>query len=190
MTYSDVPDFMMELVANGSTSAFALQFQTLTATRTSEVLQAKWDEIDLDKGVWTLPSGRMKARREHRIPFSDAALCILAALHHLEANPYLFPGFRHSRPLSNMAVLQLMRGMGYGVNGNQGEHVPHGFRSSFRDWSVEISNFPRDVAEMALAHAIKNKVEAAYRRGDLIEKRRKMMQEWANYLFTSKRALQ
>ncbi|MEW8474900.1 MAG: hypothetical protein AB2652_19300 [Candidatus Thiodiazotropha endolucinida] len=124
----------------------------------------------------------MKARREHRVPLSDAALNILAALTRLEGNPYLFPGSRIGRPLSNMALLQLMRGMGYGVNGNRGDFVPHGFRSSFRDWSGEISSFPRDVAEMALAHAIENKVEAAYRRGDLFTKRRKMMQEWANYI--------
>ncbi|MCG7936727.1 MAG: site-specific integrase, partial [Candidatus Thiodiazotropha taylori] len=149
---------------------------------TSEVLQAQWDEINLDEGVWSIPAERMKARREHRVPLSDAALNVLAALPRIESNPYLFPGSRHGRPLSNMALLQLMRGMGYGVNGNRGGYVPHGFRSSFRDWSGEISSFPRDVAEMALAHAIKNKVEAAYRRGDLFEKRRKMMQEWSMYL--------
>ncbi|WP_320409089.1 site-specific integrase [Candidatus Thiodiazotropha endoloripes] len=182
MPYSEVPNFMAELTANGSTSKLALQFLILTATRTSEVLQAKWDEIDQDKGVWTIPAERMKARREHRVPLSDAALNILAALTRLEGNPYLFPGSRHGRPLSNMALLQLMRGIGYGVNGNRGDYVPHGFRSSFRDWSGEISSFPRDVAEMALAHAIENKVEAAYRRGDLFTKRRKMMQEWANYI--------
>ncbi|MEW8437975.1 MAG: integrase arm-type DNA-binding domain-containing protein [Candidatus Thiodiazotropha taylori] len=190
MPYSEVPGFMIKLAANGSTSALALQFLILTTTRTSEVLQAKWDEIDLDKGVWTIPAERMKARREHRVPLSDAALNILAALTRLEGNAYLFPGSRHGRPLSNMALLQLMRGMGYGVNGNRGGYVPHGFRSSFRDWSGEISSFPRDVAEMALAHAIKNKVEAAYRRGDLFEKRRKMMQEWADYLFTAKQTYQ
>ncbi|MCG7983762.1 tyrosine-type recombinase/integrase [Candidatus Thiodiazotropha endoloripes] len=182
MPYFDVPAFMMELAKNGSNSALALQFLILTATRTSEVLQAKWDEIDLDKGVWIIPAERMKTRREHRVPLLDAALSILAAVHRIEGNPYLFPGSRHGRPLSNMALLQLMRGMGYGVNGNRGGYVPHGFRSSFRDWSGEISSFPRDVAEMALAHAIKNKVEAAYRRGDLFEKRREMMQEWADYL--------
>jgi integrase len=183
MPYSDVPAFMTELLAaNGSTSALALQFLILTATRTSEVLQAKWEEVDLEKGVWTIPAERMKARREHRAPLSDAALNVLAALPRIDGHPYLFPGSRHGRPLSNMALLQLMRGMGYGVNGNRGGYVPHGFRSSFRDWAGEITSFPRDVAEMALAHAIKNKVEAAYRRGDLFTKRRNMMQEWGNYL--------
>ncbi|MET0008709.1 MAG: integrase, partial [Candidatus Thiodiazotropha sp. 6PLUC4] len=117
-----------------------------------------------------------------RVPLSDAALNVLAALPNIEGNPYLFPGSRHGRPLSNMALLQLMRGMGFGVNGNRGDYVPHGFRSSFRDWAGEVSTYPRDVAEMALAHTIKNKVEAAYRRGDLFEKRCKMMKEWANYL--------
>ncbi len=124
----------------------------------------------------------MKGKQEHRVPLSDAAMAILDALPRIEDNPYIFPGARHGRPPSNMALLQLMRGMGYGVNGDRGGYVPHGFRSSFRDWSGEVSSFPRDVAEMALAHVIENKVEAAYRRGDLFTKRRKMMQEWADYL--------
>ena len=172
---------MAELSGKGSVSALALQFLILTAARTSEVLQAQWDEIDLEAAVWTVPAERMKARREHRVPLSDVTLSILEALPPIEGNPYLFPGVRHGRPLSNMALLQLMRGMSYGVDGDRGEYVPHGFRSSFRDWSGEVSSFPRDVAEMALAHVIENKVEAAYRRGDLFAKRRKMMQEWADY---------
>ncbi|MCG7969973.1 MAG: tyrosine-type recombinase/integrase [Candidatus Thiodiazotropha taylori] len=182
MPYSDVPDFMMELTANSSNSALALQLLILTATRTSEVLLAKWDETDLEKGVWTIPADRMKAGREHRVPLSDSALKILVALPRLKGNPYLFPGSRHGRPLSNMALLQLMRGMGYGVNGYRGNYVPHGFRSSFRDWSGEVSSFPRDIAEMALAHTIGNKVEAAYRRGDLFNKRRLMMNEWSEFI--------
>jgi integrase len=106
----------------------------------------------------------------------------LTSLPRIEDNPHLFPGTRHGQPLSNMALLQLMRGMGYGVDGNRGNYVPHGFRSSFRDWSGEVSTFPRDVAEMALAHVITDKVEAAYRRGDLFAKRCKMMQEWAEFV--------
>ena len=102
--------------------------------------------------------------------------------HESRAIPIFFPDARQGRPLSNMALLQLMRGMGYGVGGSRGNYVPHGFRSSFRDWSGEVSNFPRDIAEMALAHVIENKVEAAYRRGDLSEKRRKMMRAWADYV--------
>jgi integrase len=182
MPHSEVPAFMAELSKNVSVSALALQFLILTATRTSEVLLAKWSEIDFGGAVWTIPAERMKARREHRVPMSDATKVVLNALPRIEGNPYIFPGAKHGRPLSNMALLQLMRGMGYGVKGSRGNYVPHGFRSSFRDWSGEVSSFPRDVAEMALAHAIENKVEAAYRRGDLFVKRSKMMEEWAGYL--------
>jgi integrase len=109
-------------------------------------------------------------------------MTVLETLPRVDGNPHLFPGARHGRPLSNMALLQLMRGMGYGVGGDRGDYVPHGFRSSFRDWSGEASSCPRDVAEMALAHVIENKVEAAYRRGDLFAKRIQMMQEWAHYV--------
>ncbi len=182
MPHSEVPAFMGELWGNSSISALALRFLVLTATRTGEVLGAHWSEIDLESAIWTVPAARMKARREHRVPLSDAAMAVLGALPRIEGNSYLFPGARHGRSLSNMALLQLMRGMGYGVDGNRGDYVPHGFRSSFRDWSGEVSSFPRDVAEMALAHVIQNKVEAAYRRGDLFAKRRKMMQEWADYV--------
>ena len=182
MPHTAVPAFMPELSGNASVSALALQFLILTATRTSEVLQARWTEIDREAAVWAVPAERMKARREHRVPLCDVAVSILEALPRIEGNPHLFPGARHGRPLSNMALLQLMRGMGYGVAGNRGDYVPHGFRSSFRDWSGEVSSFPRDVAEMALAHVIENKVEAAYRRGDLFAKRRKMMQAWADYV--------
>ena len=182
MPYAQVPAFFDELSRNGSVSALALQFLILTATRTLEVLHAEWTEIDLPTGVWTIPASRMKTRREHRVPLSDSAMTVLEALLRIEGCPFVFPGLRNGRPLSNMALLQLMRGMGYGVNSSRGDFVPHGFRSTFRDWSGEVSSFPREVAEMALAHAIENKVEAAYRRGDLFEKRRKMMQQWADYL--------
>jgi integrase len=182
MPYTEVPPFMGELSENGSVSALALRFLILTATRTSEVLKAQWSEIDLKAAVWTIPGQRMKGKQEHRVPLSDAVIADLKALPRIEGNPYLFPGARYGRPLSNMALLQLMRGMGYGVKGSRGDYVPHGFRSSFRDWSGEVSSFPRDVAEMALAHVIENKVEAAYRRGDLFEKRRKMMGAWAVFM--------
>ena len=178
MPHTAVPAFMAELSGNASVSALALRFLILTATRTSEVLQAQWHEIDLEAAVWTVP----RARRQHRVPLCDVAVSILEALPRIEGNPHLFPGARHGRSLSNMALLQLMRSMGYGVAGNRGDYVPHGFRSSFRDWSGEVSSFPRDVAEMALAHVIENKVEATYRRGDLFAKRRKMMQAWADYV--------
>ena len=182
MPYPEVPTFMVELSRNGSVSALALRFLILTATRTSEVLKAQWPEMDLPAGIWTLPASRMKAQREHRVPLSDAALAVLEGLPRIEGHPYVFPGSRHRRPLSNMALLQLMRGMGYGVKGPRGAYVPHGFRSSFRDWSSEVSSFPREVAEMALAHVVENRVEAAYRRGDLFAKRHRMMQEWADYV--------
>lgn len=182
MPYPEVPFFMDELSRNRSVSALALRFLILTATRTSEVLKAQWSEMDLPAGIWTLPASRMKAQRKHRVPLPDAALAILVGLPRSEGHPYVFPGSRYRRPLSNMALLQLMRGMGYGVRGSRGNYVPHGFRSSFRDWSGEVSSFPREVAEMALAHVVGNKVEAAYRRGDLFAKRRQMMQAWSDYL--------
>jgi integrase len=130
----------------------------------------------------TITAERMKTKREHRVPLSNAAINNLYALPRLEGNTHLFPGVLYGKPLSNMAMLQLMRGMGYRVKGKNGPSVPHGFHSSFPVWSGEVLNFLRDVAEMALAHAIRNKVEAAYRRGGLFEKRRLMMQAWSNYL--------
>ncbi len=182
MPHTEVAAFIVELSTNHSLSSLALQFLILTAARTSEVLQAQWHEIDLPAAVWVIPAVRMKMKREHRVPLCEACLSILKGLPRVEGNPYLFPGTRYGRPLSNMALLQLMRGMGFGVKGDRGNYVPHGFRSSFRDWSGEVSSYPRDVAEMALAHVIENKVEAAYRRGDLFAKRRGMMQAWADYL--------
>ena len=182
MPYPEVVNFMEELSKNRSVSALALRFLILTATRTSEVLKAQWPEMDMPVGIWTLPAYRMKAQREHRVPLSDSALAVLESVPRIEGHPYVFPGSRYQRPLSNMALLQLMRGMGYGVKGSRGNYVPHGFRSSFRDWSGEVSSFPREVAEMALAHVVENRVEAAYRRGDLFAKRHRMMQEWADYL--------
>ena len=182
MPYTDLPAFMAELSRNDSISAHALRFLFLTATRTSEVLLAQWTEVDAGSRVWTIPAARMKARKEHRVPLCDAAMAVLQAVPRIDGNTHVFPGSRKGRPLSNMALLQLMRGMGYGVNGSRGPYVPHGFRASFRDWSGEVSSFPRDVAEMALAHVIENKVEAAYRRGDLFEKRTAMMEAWASFL--------
>lgn len=182
MPYEDVSPFMALLSQSESISSLALRFLILTATRTSEVLLAEWSEINIKEAVWVIPAHRMKAKREHRIPLPNIAMDVLKRLPRSEDNPYLFPGTRYGKPLSNMALLQLMRGMGYGVGGDQGSYVPHGFRSSFRDWSGEVSHFPRDVAEMALAHTIENKVEAAYRRGDLFDKRRLMMKEWSDYL--------
>lgn len=179
MDYRDLPRFMQELQAMNGTAPLALQFLILTATRTSEVLGARWDEIERD--TWTIPPERMKAKREHRVPLSRQALAILDDLPRPANNEFLFPGKIPGKPLSNMSLLTLMRKLGYGKTGDKGYFVPHGFRSSFRDWSGEVSNYPRDVCEMALAHTIPDKVEAAYRRGSLFEKRRVMMQEWATF---------
>lgn len=180
MPYDQVAAFMDELAGMESTSAKALQLLILTACRTSEVLGATWDEVDLETGIWTIPGSRMKAGREHVVPLSKPAVALLGALPRT-LQPYLFPGWKQGRPLSNMALLQLMRGMGYGPQGTRGSCVPHGFRSSFRDWASEVSNFPRDACEAALAHSIADKVEAAYRRGNLLAKRRMMMEQWATY---------
>jgi integrase len=181
MPYPEVPAFMRELEANSSLSAKALQLLILTATRTSEVLGATWNGIDLEGATWTMPAERMKGKLEHRVPLPDAAVAILRSLPRLHGNPYLFPGQRAGRPLSNMALLQLMRGQGYGVGGDRGDYVPHGFRSNFRDWAGEVSSFPNHVCEMALAHVIENAAEAAYRRSDLFNRRRAMMQSWADW---------
>lgn len=183
MPFEQVPGFMQELRTNDSVSSKALTFLILTATRTSEVLLARWSEVDLEDFLWVIPAERMKARREHRVPLAEQAVQLLESVPRESGNPYVFPGFREGKPLSNMALLQLMRGLGYGNGAERGPYVPHGFRSSFRDWTGEVTNYPRDVAEMALAHTIQDKVEAAYRRGDLFEKRKLMMQEWADYLF-------
>lgn len=185
MPYNDVPRFLALLGQNQYMSSKALQLLIHTATRTSEVLHATWSEFDIEKRVWTIPAERMKARREHRVPLTDQVIANLKGLPRHADNPYVFPGARYGRPLSNMAMLQLMRGLDIGVGGQEGNYVPHGFRSSFRDWSGEVTSFPRDVAEMALAHTIQNKVEAAYRRGDLFEKRREMMQSWSDFITAS-----
>jgi len=182
MPYEQVAAFMGAVQDYNSVSSKALQLLILTATRTSEVLNAEWHEIDLVNATWTIPAKRMKASREHRIPLSHQALALITTLPSVKGNSFVFPGMKPSRPLSNMLLLQFMRGLGYGPSGDKGNYVPHGFRSSFRDWTGEVTSYPRDVAEMALAHAIENKVEAAYRRGDLFEKRRAMMQEWADYI--------
>lgn len=177
--YTEVPGFLTELRKLNSASARALEFLILTACRTGEVLGATWEEVDLDARVWTIPAARMKAGREHRVPLSEAATGLLEALPRV--GRYVFPGQRYERPLSGMALLMVMRGMGHGVGGEKSSAVPHGFRSAFRDWAGETTAFPRDVVEMALAHTIENKVEAAYRRGDLFVKRATLMQAWADW---------
>lgn len=170
MPYSELAQFMSELRDRQDVAAQALELTVLTALRTGEVIGARPSEIDLAAKVWTVPGERMKGRREHRVPLSTRALDILGALPEGE---FLFPG-RGGRPLSNMAMLKTLERMGRDV-------TVHGFRSTFRDWAAETTGFPNHVVEMALAHVIGDKVEAAYRRGDLFEKRRRLMDEWALY---------
>jgi integrase len=173
---ADMQAFMARLRAATGTGARALEFAILTAARSGEVRGMTWGEVDLDAAVWTVPAERMKARREHRVPLSVAAMDMLRALpgEGVGADALVFAGTK-GQPLSDMTLTACMRRMGL-------DAVPHGFRSTFRDWSAECTAHPRDVAEMALAHTIGDKVEAAYRRGDLFEKRRALMAEWAEFV--------
>lgn len=181
MPFAEVPDFYAELCDREGIGALALRWLIVTATRTSETLGAQWGEIDLDARTWTIPAGRVKAKRQHRVPLSDEALAILRHLPRIEGEPWLFPGKKKGRPLANMALLMMMRRQGFGVGGDRGDYVPHGFRSSFRDWAGEVSSYPTNIAEAALAHVIGDKTESAYARGDLFDKRRQMMADWAHW---------
>jgi integrase len=181
MPYQDIGAFVNELKYKNSTSAQALLFLILTASRTGEVISARWNEIDVEARTWTIPAERMKAKREQRTPLSTHALALLDRLPTTEG--WLFPSPNRGTHISNMAMLKYMRDMGYGVNGHRGPYVPHGFRSTFRDWCAEQTDFSRELAESALAHVFQNKVEAAYQRSDLLEKRRPLMQAWADYCF-------
>jgi integrase len=175
LPFSEVSAFMTKLRNDTSVSARALELLILTATRTNEVLGATWSEFDIRDATWMIAAKRMKAAREHRVPLTDRALAILREMKTIQQNEYVFPGAKHGRPLSQMSLAMLLRRMGFG-------HVTvHGFRSSFRDWTAETTNHSRDVAEAALAHTIVNKVEAAYRRGDLFDKRRKLMKDWGAF---------
>lgn len=176
LPYADLPAFMERLAGMASISARALEFTILTAVRTNETIAAKWSEIDLVGKVWIIPAGRMKAGREHRVPLSDRALELLAAIPREEGNDHVFPGGRKGKGLSNMAMLELLRGL----DGAAGITV-HGFRSTFRDWAAERTSFPREIAEAALAHTLKDKTEAAYLRSDALDKRRRLMAAWAKF---------
>ncbi|GJD36586.1 tyrosine-type recombinase/integrase [Methylobacterium aerolatum] len=175
LPFAEVPAFMAKLAAQEGIAAKLLAFTIQTAARTGESLGARWGEIDLEAGIWTVPAERMKAAAEHRVPLSSAALAILGEMKGLDAT-YVFPGGRRGKPLSNMAMLVLLRRM------ERGDLTVHGFRSSFRDWASETTDFPSEVVEMALAHTVESKVERAYRRGDLFEKRRELMSAWAAYV--------
>ena len=169
----EIGAFMKTLRGQVGMSAQALEFTILTVARSGEVRGARWTEIDLDAATWTVPAERMKAGKEHRVPLSADALAVLNALPHDDRNALVFASPRGGM-LSDMSLTAVLRRM-------KVDAVPHGFRSSFRDWCAERTNYPREVAEMALAHAIGDKVEAAYRRGDLFDKRRRLMKDWAAF---------
>lgn len=169
-----LPAFMADLRKGEGMAARALEFAILTAARSGEVRAATWDEIDLKAGVWTIPADRMKAGKEHRVPLSARAVALLKALPRMANCDYPFAG-PSGKVLSDMTLSAVMRRM-------EVDAVPHGFRSTFRDWCSERTAYPNDVAEMALAHAIGNKVEAAYRRGELFDKRTKMMADWSRFI--------
>lgn len=175
MPYEAIPAFVAQMHEREAVAALALEFVILTATRTSEALGATWSEVDLDKALWTIPAERMKAGREHRVPLSPRAVEILEAVK-LLGKSILFPAVKGGK-LSTMAMAMLLRRM-------KQDCTVHGFRSGFRDWAAECTAYAHEVCEMALAHTIGNKAEAAYRRGDLFEKRRRLMADWATYCAT------
>ena len=172
MPYDAIPAFVGALQRREAVAALALEFTILTAARTGEVIGANWGEVDLERAMWTIPANRMKATKEHRVPLSPRALEILAVTKGLHSE-WLFPAVKGGK-ISGMAMTMLLRRMKIDV-------TVHGFRSSFRDWSAECSSYAHEVCEMALAHVIGNKAEAAYRRGDLFEKRRRLMDDWAAF---------
>ena len=170
--YHSLPQVLAQLRSRHAVAALALEFTILTAARTGEVIGATWDEIDIDKAVWIISAERMKAGREHRVPLSGRAVEILQHVRVLN-RPHVFPGTKGG-PLSGMAMSMLLRRMNSDV-------TVHGFRSSFRDWAAECTGYPYEVCEMALAHVVGSKAELAYRRGDLFEKRRRLMEDWAEH---------
>ncbi len=177
MPIDELPGFIGRLRAQPGTAARALEFTILTAARTGETIGATWAEIDVERGLWTIPANRMKGGREHRVPLCARALEILRLQRVDDTAPGepVFHGRRRGRPQSNMAFLMVLRRMGLG------EITAHGFRSTFRDWAAERTDAPNEVAEMALAHSVGDKTEAAYRRGDMFEKRRQLADAWAAY---------
>ena len=178
MAIDDVPEFLARLRTRPAVAARCLEFAILMAARSGEALGARWDEIDLEAKVWTIPAARMKSARPHTAPLSARTLAILAEVAPLrDGGSYVFPGQRPDRPLSDMALLMLLRRMGY----QAGLITNHGFRSTFRDWCGNRTNFPRELAEHAMSHQIGDKAEQAYRRDDALERRRPMMEAWAAF---------
>jgi integrase len=183
LPYVELPAFLVNLRSREATAARALEFLVLTAARTGEVIGARWNEIDLLDKIWTVPAGRMKAHREHRVPLSGPALAILqnmrAARDDDDGNAFVFPGPKPGRPLSNMALLMLLRRM------ERAALTVHGFRATFKTWASERTAVQNEIVEASLAHIIGGKVEQAYRRTDLFEKRRRLMQQWATFCTTA-----
>jgi len=175
--WQQIHTFMTDLTSREGLAAKALELLILTATRSGEVRLATWDEIDLEQALWTIPEGRMKASKEHRVPLSQQAIKLLKSVPRMANDDHIFPAPRGGA-LSDMSISAVVKRMGV-------DAVPHGFRSTFRDWAAENTNYPNIVVEMALAHSIGNKVEAAYRRGDLLEKRTRLMNDWAIYCETT-----
>ena len=176
LPYKEIGAFMADLRAREIISARALEFAILTAARSGEVLGARWSEINIDARTWIVPEGRMKAGRQHRVSLSDAAIALLGHVRqHRRDDDLLFPGLRRGKPLSNMALLDLLRRM------KRGDVTTHGFRATFKTWAAERTNFSREVVEAALAHVNGDKVEAAYQRGDLFDKRQALMSAWADF---------
>lgn len=175
LPWAEIGAFMADLRQQVGIAARAVEYTILTAARSGEVRGAMWDEIDLDAGVWIVPSDRMKAKKEHRVPLSTKALALLAEQKKLFPEGFVFPGAKEGKPLSDMSLTAVLRRM------DRNEITIHGFRSTFRDWAAESTAYPGEMVEMALAHTIGNKVEAAYRRGDLFEKRRRLMQDWCDF---------
>ncbi len=173
MAYEDISAFISELRTRKGIAARALEIAILTATRTSETIRAEWSEINMQEAVWTIPAERMKGDREHRVPLSDRVIDILEGLP--REDEWIFPGAKKGTPISKMALLSVLKHMGCA------SVTVHGFRSTFRDWTAETTGYPTHVAEKALAHAVADQVEAAYRRGDLFEKRRRLMADWAKH---------
>lgn len=180
MPYGGVPNLLKLLRERESVGRLALEALILTASRSGEVRFARWPELDLDRGTWSIPAERMKMGRPHTVPLSPGAIAVFRRAEKLKLpnNELVFPGQKKAKPLSDMTLLKILRDMGAGV-------TVHGFRSSFRDWVAEQTSYPGEVAEAALAHTIPNKVEAAYRRTDFLEKRRSLMREWADYCLGS-----
>jgi integrase len=174
MPYSEVPAFVAGLRERRATAARALEFCILTATRSGETLKASWDEIDFAAKIWTVPAGRTKAGREHRVPLPDRTITILREMEAGRTSAFVFPGQRRGRPLSPMGFEMLLRRI-------NSPYTTHGFRSSFRDWAGNETHFPRELAEHALAHVLGDKAEQAYRRSDALQRRRELMDAWANY---------